>query len=115
MLIGHKIKNLRYNRKLSQEELASLLNISQKQYSLIESNQTKITFERLQKIAKVLGLSDEEYFELVKEDTMVFNITNNQQAKGSINTENYFEESINREIVSSLKDICRYLEIISKK
>ena len=42
MLIGHKIRNLRDNRKLSQQEMAELLDISQKQYSFIESNQNYI-------------------------------------------------------------------------
>lgn len=116
MLIGHKIRNLRDNRKLSQQEMAELLDISQKQYSFIESNQTKITFDRLQKIAHVLKLNDDEYFDLVKQESMVLNITNNNDnAKGYVHAENYYEESTQQEIAQSLKEISHYLEIISKK
>ena len=115
MLIGHKIRNLRDNRKLSQQEMAELLDISQKQYSFIESNQTKITFDRLQKIAHVLKLNDDEYFDLVKQESMVFNISINHQAKGYVHAENYYEESTQQEIAQSLKEISQYLEIISKK
>ncbi|MFN8284764.1 MAG: helix-turn-helix transcriptional regulator [Chitinophagales bacterium] len=116
MLIGHKIKNLRENRKLSQDQMADLLDISQKQYSFIESNHTKITFERLQKIAQALKLNDDEYFDLVKQESMVLNITNNNDhAKGYIHAENYYEESTQKEIAKSLKEISSYLAIISKK
>lgn len=116
MMVGHKIKNLRDNRKLSQLELAELLDISQKQLSLIESNQSKITFDRLQKIAQVLKLNDDEYFELVRQESMVLNITNNNDnAKGYVHAEHYYEESTQKEIAKSLKEISRFLEIISKK
>ena len=115
MLIGHKIRNLRDNRKYSQEQMADILNISQKQYSLIVSNQTKITIERLQKIATALKLSDYEYIDLVKQESMVFNISNNHHAKGYIQTENYYEESTQKEIAKSLNDICKFLEIISNE
>jgi transcriptional regulator with XRE-family HTH domain len=52
--IGFNIKRIRDQKGYSQEFMASQLNISQASYARMESEEIKLTVERLQKIADVL-------------------------------------------------------------
>lgn len=62
----NRLKTLRLQRRLSQKEVASVLNISQQQYSRIEKEDVKINADKLIKLAKlfntsidyILGLTD---------------------------------------------------------
>ena len=56
-MYGDKIKMIREIRGFSQEHMASRLDIAQNTYSRIEKNQTKLTAELLDKVAKELGVS----------------------------------------------------------
>ena len=49
--IGENLRTLRYSKKLSQEDIAALLAISQKTYSNMENGRSKIDIETLKKIA----------------------------------------------------------------
>lgn len=57
MNIGLKIRNIRMKKGYSQEYMAEFLNISQKTYSHLENEKTKIHLGRLSKIAEVFDLS----------------------------------------------------------
>jgi len=57
---GQKLRVIREFRNYSQEHIATRLGISQNAYSRIENNQTKITAERLQQLAAILGVPTEE-------------------------------------------------------
>ena len=52
MLLGKRLKTLRENKDLSQENLADELKVSQSAYSKWESDQTDISYQTLCKIAK---------------------------------------------------------------
>ena len=62
----NRLKTLRLQRRLSQKEVANVLNISQRQYSRIEKEDVKINADKLIKLAKlfntsidyILGLTD---------------------------------------------------------
>lgn len=62
----NRLKTLRIQRRLSQKEVANVLNISQQQYSRIEKEDVKINADKLIKLAKlfntsidyILGLTD---------------------------------------------------------
>ena len=62
----NRLKTLRLQRRLSQKEVANVLNISQQQYSRIEKEDVKINADKLIKLAKlfitsidyILGLTD---------------------------------------------------------
>lgn len=61
-------KNIRYARilsSISQEELANKMNINQSYISAIESGNKPISLNRLEKIAKILGVKP---YILLKED-----------------------------------------------
>lgn len=57
MQIGDNIRKIRDIKRLTQEDVAAKLNISQQAYGKIERNETKIDLERLQQIADALGVS----------------------------------------------------------
>ena len=62
----NRLKTLRLQRRLSQKEVANVLNISQQQYSRIEKEDVKINADKLIKLAQlfntsidyILGLTD---------------------------------------------------------
>jgi transcriptional regulator with XRE-family HTH domain len=56
-MTGQKLRLLREYRNYSQEYIAEKLGITQNAYSRIENNQTRLTAERLEKLAMILNIS----------------------------------------------------------
>ena len=57
MDLGSKIKNIRYNNNISQEELAKMLEINRNYLSRIETNKSLPTAEILVKLASFFNIS----------------------------------------------------------
>src|ERR1700760_2800942 len=57
LMTGQKLRLLREDRNYSQEYIAEKLGITQNAYSRIENNQTRLTAERLEKLAVILDIS----------------------------------------------------------
>ena len=96
MGVGIKIKRLREERKLSQPELAELLEISQSTLSNIESESSqKIDFHLMDKVCKIFD-KDFEYF--VEEKT----VNNVEENNGNISCQtgiiNNFPENLVEQI-----------------
>lgn len=53
---SERIRFIRVYRNISQEYIASCLNLSQSAYSKIETGQRKLNIERVEKLAKVFNL-----------------------------------------------------------
>lgn len=85
-LLGYKIRKMRELRGYKQEHMAKGLGIDKTSYGDIESGQTKMTVERLKKIAELLDTTPQaiESFD----DRIVFNIHDNQHGVGSYITIN---------------------------
>ncbi|RPD97784.1 XRE family transcriptional regulator [Aureibaculum marinum] len=62
MEIGHKLKKLREANNLSQKHVAYFLEISQKTWSNIESNKSKIGLARLSKFSQLMNYDILELF-----------------------------------------------------
>ncbi len=62
LTIGEKIRHFRDLKGYSQEYMAQKLNISTKTYNSLETEKTKVSLEKVQKIAKLLGI---DYLELL--------------------------------------------------
>jgi len=60
MKMGPKLRQLRDIKGLSQEDMAERLNMSVNSYGRLERNETAMTLERLDEIAKILGMSIED-------------------------------------------------------
>ena len=63
LLLGKRIKELRKERNLTQEELAEKMNIDQRNLSKIECGNNFITAETLSKILKTLDIEARELFD----------------------------------------------------
>jgi len=59
-MIGFKIKKIRELKNLTQEYLASQLNMSVQGYGKIERDEVDVPFSRLEQIADVFGLKVED-------------------------------------------------------
>ncbi len=75
---GFNIRKQREIRGFSQEYMADALNISQASYARLENENTKVTVERLYKIAEILESSIIDFFEVDK--VTIQNQTNNEGA-----------------------------------
>lgn len=62
---GTLIRKIRENKKMSQDEVARGMGISQNAYSKIENNQTQLTVNHIKKLSKILDVS---MVELLKDD-----------------------------------------------
>lgn len=74
--LGKKIKRMRLNRGLTQEQLAETVDISQRTLSGIEIGENFMTAETLDKIIKALNTTSEELF-----------ATNNYKDKNELKSE----------------------------
>lgn len=61
---GEKIKRMRQNRGLTQEQLAEAVDISQRALSAIERGENFVTSETLDRLLKTLNTTSEELFAL---------------------------------------------------
>lgn len=72
ILLGEQIRNIRKACGLTQEQLAELLEIDQKQVSCIERGINTPSMDRLQKIAEVLDVSVRDLFDFGKTENIGF-------------------------------------------
>ncbi len=78
--LGKKIKRMRINRGLTQEQLAEAVDVSQRTLSGIEIGENFVTAETLDKIIKALNTTSEELFatsHLKVEQELIEEIENN--------------------------------------
>ena len=61
---GEKIKRMRQNRGLTQDQLAEAVDISQRALSAIERGENFVTSETLDRLLKTLNTTSEELFAL---------------------------------------------------
>jgi len=73
--LGIKIKRMRINRGLTQEQLAEIVDVSQRTMSGIEIGENFVTAETLDKIINALNTTSEELFstEHLKEPAVLIN------------------------------------------
>ena len=66
--IGRRIKELRTKHRISQEQMAELLNTSRQRYARLENGQVDISYVIIKKIADYLGVSTKEITSVDQED-----------------------------------------------
>ncbi|MBF0784042.1 XRE family transcriptional regulator [Muribacter muris] len=72
MKINEKIRMLREENALSQEQMAEKMNISTNSYGKIERGETKLTLNKLEQIANIFNL---DIVELISTDKNSYQIT----------------------------------------
>jgi transcriptional regulator with XRE-family HTH domain len=85
--LGNKIKMVRESSNLSQEYVASKLNLSQQAYSRMEKNPDNITVGRLRELSAILGVP---FNTLAGEEDMYIQQNYNQQG-GNAGTVMYIQ------------------------
>lgn len=69
--LGNKIRQLRELKGFSQEYIASELGISQRAYSKLEMNQTRLDWMKITKIAQILDMDPMDMISF--DDNLIFN------------------------------------------
>lgn len=83
LAVGHRIRAIRILQDISQDFVADKLDISQPAYSKIESNETKLTFDKVEQIASILGVEVDEILNFDKSN--VFNNCNQSGTFSGVN------------------------------
>ena len=83
-LLGKRIKELRTRKRLTQEQLAELVNMGERNLSKIECGINFISAETLEKISKALDVSPKDLFDFehlkddkIKKSELIDAINNN--------------------------------------
>lgn len=109
-----KIKQIRELKNISQEFVATRLNLSTRAYSKIETGETQLTINRLNEISKILELEPLEI--LGFDDKKVFNINNSKGNNGYNNI--YGSEKLihqYEETIQALKDQVQLFKLLLDK
>jgi transcriptional regulator with XRE-family HTH domain len=80
--LGQKIKKLRELKNLTQSHMANELGITQGAYSKIELGETELSYNKLSRIANILGISTEDISQF--NEQMIFNVMHNQTGNGLV-------------------------------
>lgn len=109
--IGFNIRKIRESKGFSQDYMANVLDISQASYARLENEDTKVTVNRLYKIAEILDSNIIDFFD---SDRMVIqNQTNQEVAFGNGYVENLHIE--NKETYEKLlKSKDEQIELLTK-
>ena len=103
MNVIENIKTIRKNKGISHDAMAVNLGISQTSYTKLEQGETKLSVERLQKIAKILDVSLGELLE-IEPQSVHQEIHNNESVTATAisnqKIENLYQE--NREVYEKL-------------
>ncbi len=96
-MYGEKIRLIREIRGFSQEYMADKIGIAQNSYSKIELNQSKLSAEVLEKIAKELGVSP---VDILSQQPSIINLQPNHGAQGVEHIEHFY--TFQREFVEKM-------------
>ena len=111
MLIGNKIKKLRELKNFTQEYMAEKLEISQSNYSRIESDELDLPLSRLSQIADILEIKLSDLIEF--DAKYFFNNVHAQTINGNINNNiSQNEKKLYEEQIELLKGEVAYLKEI---
>ncbi|MFV0530988.1 MAG: helix-turn-helix domain-containing protein [Flavobacteriales bacterium] len=118
MRIGSKLKFIREIKGLSQSEVAERLFISQRAYSDLENNKTKLDLERLEAVAKIFKIKSIDLlnFDEQKVFNNVFNDTSNGYFTDKIVNGNFeHERQSYLKQIKNLEDEVSFLRGLIKK
>lgn len=116
MEIGIKVKKLRELRNFTQEYMAKNLDMTTSGYGKIERDESEVSYQRLEKIAEVLGIKVEDIINF--NEKLVFNQMNNTHATaGYIINQNISDQDKNlyEQMITQLKEENTYLKSIIDK
>jgi transcriptional regulator with XRE-family HTH domain len=113
--LGQKIKKLRELKNLTQSHMANELGITQGAYSKIELGETELSYNKLSRIANILGISTEDISQF--NEQMIFNVMHNQTGNGLVVQKGISdsEKRLYETHISQLKEENTYLKKVLDK
>lgn len=110
MKTGEKIQFIRKQRKLSQTDMATALNLTQRAYSKIENDEVNLKIDRLEEIAKLLNVEAKELLAGLPNQNFE-NVSYSQIGNGKfINQTNDKERELFEKIISRQQEEINYLK-----
>jgi transcriptional regulator with XRE-family HTH domain len=108
--LGSRLLQIREDRKMSQEAMSDLLEMSTSAYSRLERGETSLSFDELPRVAMALGIGIQDLLP----DTLTIHNANNTNQSGLIfgNIYNYNNSS---DTIKELYDKIEALEVIIKE
>ena len=108
--IGYKIKHVREQKGYSQEFMATQLNLSQATYARMESQEIKLSIDRLQKIADILDMDVFAFWDSSK--LTIQNQTYHEESYSNGYIENLYVESkeANKKLIQMLENENQHLK-----
>ncbi|WP_435356587.1 helix-turn-helix domain-containing protein [Emticicia sp. SJ17W-69] len=117
MEIGTKVKKLRELRNFTQEFMAASLEMTPSGYGKIERNESEVTYQKLEKIAEVLGIKIEDIVNF--NEKMVFNIMNNNTSNNGYVVNNNSisdnEKKLYEQLIEQLREENKLLKSMLEK
>ncbi len=109
MTFGTKLRKLRDERKLSQQQVADSIGVKQNTYSRWESDLSTFKIEYLSKLAKVFNV---EPIELISSDTNFSIVHNTNNKDSSVNGFNIYMDmkDVFKDLLDSKDEIIRILK-----
>lgn len=112
--LGEKIRKLRELKGFSQDYMADQLEISQRAYSKLEREETKLDWDRITHISKILEIDPIDLIQF--DDSLIFN---NCSQSGKINEiHNHFPDELKEQYekrIQQLEDEIQFLRGALKK
>lgn len=116
MEIGTKVKKLRELKNFTQEFMANALEMTPSGYGKIERNETEVSYQKLERIADILGIKVEDIINF--NESFIFNVMHNQTGNGyvvnNISTSDN-EKKLYEQIIAQQKDEISYLRKVIEK
>lgn len=115
MNIGHKLRTKRDLKKLSQQDVADTLEVSQRTYSNFESDKSEPSLTQLSKLAEVLEFN---LLDMLQEQGIVFNQQNNEfkdNSNGIVLNNNYLSDKLITQYEAQIKDLQEINSLLKEK
>jgi transcriptional regulator with XRE-family HTH domain len=113
MGIGHKIKNARVIKNITQEYIAEQLGVSRRWYMKLENDEATIKEDTLHKISQILDINIDELKSF--DNKKVFNSYFHDNSTNQGNVFYIENENLKKEKESFEKEILLYKELVKEK
>jgi len=107
-MVKNKLRTARGEKKMTQDDMAKLLFLSQSQYQRREQGEIHISDDEWVRIAKILGKEVEE----IKEEDSVSTIYNYDNHSGNYSASNNYFYTIPEFVMKDLQD---YIEVLKEE
>lgn len=109
--LGDKIRQIRELKGFSQEYIADRLGISQRAYSKLEMNQTRLDWDKITRIAQVFEIDPVDIVSF--DDNLIFN--NCTQSGKANNIYNQVPEKLIEQYESRIKDLTEEVQFLREE